>query len=170
VLLALLLATAAAAGELVRFRASDGSVGLVDHPSKVPHGAVVLDHESREDRPASADDAPAPQSRPRAAAIRSRTGASRRAPPAAPQSGSASTWCDRGTSAHAAVEQAEQRIEYEEERYDECDDGGILVACSRYRVEQAEEALEAAQQRLEQLEEACREAGCEPGWLRGDCH
>ena len=39
VLAVLLLAGPSAGGDLVRYRAADGTIGLVDHPSKLPPGA-----------------------------------------------------------------------------------------------------------------------------------
>jgi hypothetical protein len=179
----LLVAPSVASGELIRFRAADGTIGLVDHPSKLPPGATVLGvaDETKSAPPAK----PAPDD---AARDRLRGGLEGRgAEPSlgrqrrglrmnpgsgdvgdyegGPSTGSAG-WCQRGRSAQERLERAEERLASAEESYDRCDEGGGVHECSRSSLEAAERELANAEQGLSQVEADCRSAGCNPGWLR----
>jgi hypothetical protein len=179
----LLLATTALGGELVRFRAADGTIGLVDHPSKLPPGATVLGVADKTKSTAPAKPAPDDAARDRLRGglegrdaepsfDRHRTGV--RMNPGSgdvgdyeggASSGSAG-WCQRGRSAQDRLDRAEERLASAEEAYDRCDEGGGVHECSRSSLDSAERELENAEKGLSQVEADCRSAGCDPGWLR----
>jgi hypothetical protein len=173
----LLAAAPAAAGDLIRFRAADGSVGMVDHPGKLPPGAVVLDVAEKTKTAPSSDAGDAPP----APNLRRSFGRPRAAPPPArPARGEADEyearndrqeateveWCARGQSARYAIEDAEARLSAAEDAYDRCDDGAIANRCSRSGIDSAERAIARAEENLRRLEEECRTGGCDPGWIR----
>ncbi|HEX2485663.1 MAG TPA: hypothetical protein VHQ66_10200 [Myxococcota bacterium] len=173
--LLLVLALPAAAGDLIRFRAKDGTLGMVDHPSKLPPGARVIDQRaatvSKPDPEPAAAPAPAPPSS-------SGRGLGRDTPapfasvPASPgESGvDSGMWCDRGHRAHEAIEEAQRWVEVDTERLDECNDSPRRDCDWLERqLEGRERTLERAERRLADLEAECRDAGCLPGWIRGDC-
>jgi hypothetical protein len=178
----LLLATSAAGGELIRFRAADGTIGLVDDPSKLPPGATVLGvaDKTKTAKPADADDAAASDrlrgglgGRDEEPSFgRHRTGV--RMSPASRDAGDdeggassgSAGWCQRGRSAQDRLDRAEERLASAEEAFDRCDEGGGVHDCSRSSVDSAERELESAEKGLSQLEADCRSAGCNPGWLR----
>lgn len=164
--LALLLCTAlpAAAGELIQFRARDGTVGFVDHPSKLPPGASVLSR--KRSLPGSGPD-PAPR-------FFADEPARELAPPArrAPleeDRAEAGAWCQRGEAARGASAAAEARLERAEEEYDDCNAGGVVTYCSRSAIDAAEQYLEASLETEKALAEQCRTSGCLPGWIRAGC-
>lgn len=177
VLLLLAVASSAGADELIRFRAADGTLGLVDHPSKVPPGAIVVERSEKRapERPppdeplpeAAAAPAPAPepeQSRKRCTEYGLEPGCD---PALLETTGS---WCQRGLSVRASLEHAEERVADEEEDYANCRTaGGVVPYCSRRQLDLAEANLEGAEQALEELTDACRAAGCLPGWVRAGC-
>lgn len=176
--LLLLAAASAGAGELIRFRAADGSLGLVDHASKLPPGAIVLERsEKRVADPrrlpaapfpeAEAVDWPAQQAKRRSSRC-AHYGLPRDCDPGL--IASADSWCDRGHGARAALERAGERVAEEEEDYEDCRTAsGVMPYCSRHALDAAEAAAEGAEQALQSLEDACRAAGCLPGWVRGGC-
>jgi hypothetical protein len=186
VLLLLLGATPASGDELIRFRTSDGLVGLVDHPDKVPPGAEIVER-----RPLRAQKPPAPEEPPPARATPAAA-----PPPAAPadpepapgaelcarfglgrgcaaaELDTARVWCERSGPARQAVEDAEHALEREEELYEDCRSvQGFFPTprCSRADLERAEAALDQAQGAEDALEDDCRTAGCLPGWIREGC-
>jgi hypothetical protein len=184
--LVLLGAAAARSDELIRFRTADGLVGLVDHPDKVPAGAEIVERRPlRAPKPALPEER-APLPLPSAAA----------APPAAPadpepapgaelcarfglgrgcaaeELDTARQWCERSRPARQAIGDAEQALEREEERYEDCRSvQGFFPTprCSQADLERAEAVLAQAQSAEETLEEDCRTAGCLPGWIREGC-
>jgi len=160
VLAVLLLAGPSAGGDLIRYRAADGTIGLLDHPSKLPPGATVLQL-SKPTQGAPSSDAgatPAPNAAPARFAEEPAS--------AEADDGRAIGWCNRGRAAEGRVERAEERLAQAEEWYDRCDDGGIANYCSRSSLEAAEREVESAQEALADLEQDCRRSGCDPGWLR----
>jgi hypothetical protein len=79
-------------------------------------------------------------------------------------------WCDRGHRAHEAIEEAQRWVEVDTERLDECNDSPRRDCDWLERqLEGRERTLERAERRLADLEAECRDAGCLPGWIRGDC-
>jgi hypothetical protein len=177
--LLLLAGAPAGADELIRFRGPDGNLGLVDHPSKLPPGAVVL--ERSEKRPARAQppaaalpeaEADAAETEVRPEPLSSLSCAHYGLEPGCDPGlvASVGEWCDRGRGARASLESAEEVLAEEEEDFEDCRTaGGTLPYCSRRQLDAAEAALERAEQALQDLEDACRAAGCLPGWVRGDC-
>jgi hypothetical protein len=153
------VALPATSGELVRFRKADGTIGLVDHPSKLPPGAVVLGVSQATETP---DAAPDPPARNRRAAPPAASSASRNAA----DDSRKHAWCQRGRSAEQRVTRAEERLASAEESFDRCDDGGGVNYCSRASLDAAERELENAEETLSQVEADCRSGGCDPGWLR----
>jgi hypothetical protein len=189
----LLLATAASGGELIRFRAPDGRVGMVDHPSKLPPGAVVVERREKTERaPEPAEerrDAPPPaqQDRRSGRGLQARPGDEEETSWRAADSAEclrfglptkcsagkiqiAENWCERGRDARTRIERAEQGLEQAEESLEDCETASLRGGyCSRGRLEQAEVELEDAEAALAQLESDCRDRDCLPGWVRGDC-
>ena len=172
--LLLVLALPAAAGDLIRFRAKDGTLGMVDHPSKLPPGARVIDQRAATVSKPDLEPAPAPAS----AGSSSDRGLRRRSPEpfaavpasASPEPSDSGTWCDRGHRAHEAIEEAQRWVEVDTERLDECNDSPRRDCDWLERqLEGRERTLERAERRLADLEAECRDAGCLPGWIRGDC-
>ena len=188
----LLAATAASGGELIHFSTPDGRAGMVDDPAKLPPGAIVVERHEKSVRaeepgealpgeppPAHADDEaagarPAGLFEPRPA----RTGGSAvrclaaglAADCASSDLDGAGDWCERGRSARSRIEQAEQAIERAEEELDDCKAASLRGGtCTRRYLESAELERESAEEALSSLEDACRDSGCLPGWLRGDC-
>jgi hypothetical protein len=159
VLSAWLLAMPAAGGDLIRYRAADGSIGLVDHPSKVPPGAAMLERSKATDRApdAEADEetaAPSPRT------PRSQPAAS------ADEDELAREWCDRGREAAERLRRAETSFAELSESYERCDNPWLYMYCSRSDLDGAEYELASAQAAVEELQEECRRAECSPGWLR----
>jgi hypothetical protein len=179
---ALLLAALPAparAGELIRFRTSDGVLGLVDEEEKVPPGALIL---SRDPKPDRAPSGPTP------AEAREETGEGagsldsgsppgplRAPPPAARLEGAppgdeaaaVAEWCERATTVRLAREEAEADAEDARERYERCRTANTY--CSERDVVAAEERLEDALAEEEALGHECRRADCLPGWVREGC-
>jgi hypothetical protein len=168
------------AGELIRCRLPDGTVGFVDDASKVPPGAAI-----ESSRPASA---PTPS--------RPALEAPRRVQPPPPHRGywsdgveaarhladrcrryelpptcseddvsSAGSWAARAEKLRSAVTQAEQNLEWYQRNYDECERSTGSV-CSRRGVDRAKDELAARERAFAGLEEECQRQGCMPGWLR----
>lgn len=184
----LLAAPTAWSGELIQFRAADGTIGFVDDASKLPPGARVVSRRASKPRQSDADEAPArwpfaSEPWPSAAedeaapfepsAERARDercadyGLARGC--SAQEAAAARRWCERAASVHAAREGAERSLERAEEAYEECNESAVLIYCSRRQIEWAERQLEDAEGSLEALEEQCRSAGCLPGWVREGC-
>jgi hypothetical protein len=162
----LLLAASAAGGELVRYRAADGTIGLVDHASKLPPGATVLQTSKQTER--AAEPEPVPDAEP----VRERrrlfdrtARAKRRAAADEPSAEDVESWCQRGRAAEERVERAERRLESAEESYDLCNDHP-RYECSRTSLDAAEREIDDAQEAQNQVEADCRSSGCDPGWLR----
>lgn len=155
---ALLLAAPAAGGDLVRYRAADGTIGLVDHPSKLPSGATVLQTSPPTERAPAPEPAPEP--------VLQRTAPAQRRSFADPISPAGSdSWCQRGRAAEQRIERAQDRLTMAEESYDRCNDAP-RSECSRSGVESAEREIENAQEAQNALEADCRRSNCDPGWLR----
>jgi hypothetical protein len=161
-LAALLAAAPAAGGDLIRYRAADGSIGLVDHPSKIPPGAAVLERSKATERPpdAEADEETAP---PAPRPPRSQPAARAEEPDV---DEAASEWCDRGRAAAERLQRAEAELAELSESYERCDNPWLYMYCSRSDLDAAEYELAGAQSAVEELQDECRRAGCEPGWLR----
>jgi hypothetical protein len=154
----LLLAGPAAGGDLVRYRAADGTVGLVDHPSKLPPGAIVLETSKPTERAPDPEPAPEP--------VFQRSAPAQRRSFADPISPAGSdSWCQRGRAAEQRIERAADRLTMAEESYDRCNDAP-RSECSRSGVESAEREVENAQDAQNELEADCRRSNCDPGWLR----
>jgi hypothetical protein len=167
------------AGELVHFRLPDGSVGLVDDPSKVPPGAVI------ETRPAAASPTVSPT--PKAATgyklpqphdgywsdgVEAARGLSDRCrrfelPPGCSEDevSWAGSWAARAEKLRTEIKQAEEHVDWYQRSYDECDRSAARV-CSTRQVDHAKEELAARESALDALEEECKREGCLPGWLR----
>jgi len=157
----LLAATAASGGELIHFRGLDGRIGLVDHPSKLPPGAIVVGRRETSERAEEPEEAPAGEPAP----ARADEGAEE-AEPVDP----AGHWCEQGRSARSRIERAEQSLERAEEQLEDCEVAALRGGyCTRRWLENAEAELERAEEAFSSLEAACRSAECLPGWLRGDC-
>jgi len=157
----LLAATAASGGELIHFRAPDGRIGLVDHLSKLPPGAIVVESRETSERAEEPEEAPAGEPAP----ARADEGAAEAGPV-----DRARHWCEQGRSARSRIERAEQSLERAEEELDDCEVAALRGGyCTRRWLENAEVELESAEEALSSLEAACRNAECLPGWLRGDC-
>jgi hypothetical protein len=159
----LLAATAAAGGELIHFRGPDGRIGLVDHPSKLPPGAIVVGRRETSERAEEPEPA-APAAEP--ARARADEGAEETEPVDRP-----GHWCEQGRSARSRIARAEQALERAEEQLEDCETASLREGgyCTRRWLEGAEQELESAEEALSSLEAACRSAECLPGWLRGDC-
>jgi hypothetical protein len=158
----LLLAVSAAGADLVRYRAADGTIGLVDHPSKVPPGGVVLQTSKQTER--APDPEPEPERTRRRLFERSAPAQRHRiADPISPAG--SDSWCQRGRAAEERIERAADRLTMAEESYDRCNDAP-RNECSRSGIESAEREVENAQDAQNQLEADCRRSGCDPGWLR----
>jgi hypothetical protein len=153
-----LIAVPAAGGDLVRYRAADGTIGLVDHPSKLPPGAIVL----QTSKPTERAPDPEPAAQP---VLRHSTPPQRRsfADPVSPAGSDA--WCQRGRAAEQRIERAADRLTMAEESYDRCNDAP-RSECSRSGVDAAEREVENAQEAQNELEADCRRSNCDPGWLR----
>jgi hypothetical protein len=154
----LLLAASAAGGDLVRYRAADGTIGLVDHPSKLPPGATVLQTSKPTERAPDPEPAPEP--------LLQRNAPAQRRSFADPMSPAGSdSWCQRGRAAEQRIERAGDRLAMAEESYDRCNDAP-RSECSRSGLEAAEREVENAQEAQNELEADCRRSSCDPGWLR----
>jgi hypothetical protein len=154
----LLLAGPAAGGDLVRYRAADGTVGLVDHPSKLPPGAIVLETSKPTERAPDPEPAPEP--------VFQRSAPAQRRSFADPISPAGSdSWCQRGRAAEQRIERAADRLTMAEESYDRCNDAP-RSECSRSGVESAEREVENAQDAQNELEADCRRSNCDPGGRR----
>jgi hypothetical protein len=189
--LLLLAAAPVSAGELIHFRSPDGRAGMVDHPSKLPPGAIVVERRAKTER---ADEPPPPAPVPgpaRRDEASSRAGSAALGDPvparrsgdaaaclrlglpadcAAGEIGEARRWCERGESARRRVEQAEQELEQAEESLEDCETGALRGGyCSEQRLESAQFELEDAERSLSDLENACRSGDCLPGWVRAGC-
>jgi hypothetical protein len=162
VLAAWLLATPAAGGDLIRYRASDGSIGLVDHPSKVPPGAAVLERSTATERPPDAE-ADVETAAPTARTPRPQPAASAEEPD---DDERAQEWCDRAREAAERLQRAEASFAELSESYERCDNPWLYMYCSRSDLDAAEYDLASAQAAVEELQEECRREGCSPGWLR----
>jgi hypothetical protein len=170
----LLSAAPAPAGDLIRFRAPDGTIGMVDSPAKLPPGAQVLGVSTPTKRAPDDDTSAGSQEHARDALLdpgsEPRSGARRMHAPASSgdsgASASSAGWCSRGRSATDRVARAEERLASAEEAYDRCDDGGRLRECSRGSLDAAERELANAEENLSRVEADCRSSGCDPGWLR----
>ena len=162
VLSAWLLAMPAAGGDLIRYRAADGSIGLVDDPSKIPPGAAVLERSKATERPPDeeADEETAP---PTPRTPRSQPAASAEEPD---EDELAGEWCDRGREAAQRLQRAEASFAELSESYERCDNPWLYMYCSRSDLDDAEYELASAQAAVEELQEQCRREGCSPGWLR----
>ena len=154
----LLLAASAAGGELVRYRAADGTIGLVDHPSKLPPGAIVLQTSKPTERAPQPEPAPQPVFQRNAPAQRRSF-----ADPISPAG--ATSWGQRGRAAEERIERAADRLTMAEESYDRCNDAP-RSECSRSGLDSAEREVEKAQDAQNELETDCRRSNCDPGWLR----
>jgi hypothetical protein len=186
----LLAATGASGGELIRFLAPDGRVGIVDHPSKLPPGATVVERRETTERAKERSEAlsgepsaeggegagagpaaplePAPARKTESAGRCLAVGLDSDCTPS--ELRGASRWCEQGRSARSRIEQAERALEHAEEELDDCETASLRHGyCTRRWLESAELELESAEQALSSLEDACRDSGCLPGWLRGDC-
>jgi hypothetical protein len=163
---------------------------MVDHPSKLPPGAVVVerrekteraaepaapepppparwDGEAAEARPAGHGGLPA-SSRPEDAAVCIRLGLPEDC--SADQVRSAEHWCESGQRARLRVEEAERALERAEEDLENCEIASLRGGyCSEGRLEHAQLELEDAERSLDGLEGSCRNADCLPGWVRDDC-
>jgi hypothetical protein len=156
-LAALLLSGPAAGGDLVRYRAADGTIGLVDHRSKVPPGATVLDVSKPTERVPASEAPPAPPApRPRPSLAAS----------AEESAADAGLWCGRGRDAEDRIERAEANLAQIADWYDRCDDTQLYNWCSRSSLDAAEVEVQNAEDALTELEDDCRRSGCNPGWLR----
>jgi hypothetical protein len=187
----LLVATAASGGELIHFRAPDGRAGMVDHPSKLPPGAVVVERREKTERaeePAPASEASPPARLDEEAAAARPGGLGGLRPSGAREDAAvclrlglpgdcspgqvrgAEHWCERGESARRRVEEAEQALVLAEEERENCETAALRGGyCSENPLEIAEQELEAAERSLSGLEDACRSADCLPGWVRDGC-
>jgi hypothetical protein len=154
-----LLAAPAAGGDLIRYRAADGTIGLVDSPSKLPPGATVLERSKATERPPDAEEAeertpPAPRSQPAASAEEP------------DEDERAREWCERRREAAERLRRAEADFAELSESYERCDNPWLYMSCSRSDLDAAESELASAQAAVEGLQDDCRRAGCSPGWLR----
>ncbi|HVP30516.1 MAG TPA: hypothetical protein VMW35_15270 [Myxococcota bacterium] len=180
----------ASAGDLLRYRLPDGTVGLTDDPSKLPAGAVVESRRKAAPPPAppaaaspaaetpSAVDPPAdPPGDPSLGegpgadeARRERADRCRHfaLPPTCSRGdlSRAGMWAARGRQLREAVTQAEDDLASWEEAYDRCDRSTGRIDCPRGELERARKELAARQKKLDELEEDCRSEDCQPGWLR----
>jgi hypothetical protein len=162
----LLLAASAAGGDLVRYRAADGTIGLVDHASKLPPGAMVLQTSKQTEPEPSVEPEPAAEPAPARRRLFDRTArVKRRAADDEPAAEEVESWCQRGRAAEERVERAERRLESAEESYDLCNDRP-RNECSRASLDSAEREVDRAQEAQSQVEADCRSSGCDPGWLR----
>jgi len=166
-------------GELIRFQATNGSIGMTDDASKLPHGATVVGRSAasapKESQPAGAEPAAL---KPERAAGAQKPLASRYAPPD-DNGPDAALWRQRVLAAKHRLEQAKDQLVHEEAVSQDClysshkDFNGLLHNYSGHcseleaRVRRAREAVESATSYAEDgLLEECRIAGCLPGWVR----
>jgi hypothetical protein len=169
------------AGEILRYRRADGSVGLVDDPAKLPPDAVVERRVETVPPPAKPapstgesvagsdeDDAAARATRDEAARDRAKRCERYSLPPACSDAdlSRAGGWVERGARLREAVEQAEQNVAWWEARLDECEGRNAQVGCPRGELDRAQTELAARERALDDLEDDCRRDGCLPGWLR----
>jgi hypothetical protein len=162
---------------------------MVDHPSKLPPGAVVVERREKTERA----EEPAPEASPPArwegesAEARPAGHGGLRASPrpqdtavclrlglpedcSAAQAQSAEHWCESGQRARRRIEEAEQALERAEEDLENCEVASLRGGyCSEGRLEDAQLELEDAERSLAGLEDSCRSADCLPGWVRDDC-
>jgi hypothetical protein len=169
----------AKAGEILRYRRADGSVGLADDPAKLPADAVVERRIETTPPPAPAtgesvvsppggDDADVRATRDEEERDRAKRCERLSLPPACSDAdlARAGGWVERGTRMREAVEQAEQHVAWWEARLDECERQNARIGCPRSELERAQRELTEREQAREDLEDECRRDGCLPGWLR----
>ena len=156
--LLLLAAAAASGGELIQFRAPDGRVGMVDDPSKLPPGVVIIERREKAER-AEEPDEPLGGASPPAQRNEALGGAQRNAAPARARVGEAGELGPAQKSGDAAV----------------CLHFGLPAECAADQIRSAEGwcergrdargRIERAEHSLEQAEEAFDD--CETASLRG---
>ena len=176
-------APCASAGEIIRYRRPDGSVGLADDPAKLPPDAVIESRTEATPPPAkvapvtesgvgspatSDDDADARATRDDDARERATRCARYALRPACSDAdlSRAGGWVERGRRSREAVEQAEQNVAWWEARLDECERQNAQLGCPHKELERAQNELVQRERARDALEEDCRRGGCLPGWLR----
>lgn len=170
---ALLCATPGAA-ELLRCKGPEGKTIYTDDRSLCP-GARPFEPKGEVQTDASS---PAARSGEDPLSIRRRRAEQRQRAFEAEQA-EARVWRDRKRELQSALEKTRERRDYYENFLTWCNRGGMVmtrndagikqrVKCSKLREDHA--SLELEEQRLEEeltgLPEACRRAGCKPGWIR----
>ncbi len=198
-LLLVLLAGPISAGELVRYRTADGSVGFVDDERRLPPDAIIVSRSpltspapAREGphadtaahmTPGDPDDAGAGEVRDctsdaargdSLACWREHGERCRRfglALRCAPDElATARGWCERGELLRREWTPIEDRLATAVESHRACKSSSRPgTDCSREEVLDAERAVEVWDLRIAALEEQCHEQGCLPGWVRESC-
>ena len=170
-LLALSLTTGALGGEIVRYRAPDGTLGFAGSVTDVPEGAEVL---SITPAPEPSPPPPRPDAKRSVPAERSRALEREVAAEAQEEE----RWAAERLRLDEAVEGAQAGLEKAiVQRREQCwrrsrrqgrsgADGPKSCEEAVQRLTEAERALSRAQGERGELEERCRLEGCLPGWIR----
>lgn len=172
---ALLVCAAPAAADLLRCKGPDGKTIYTDDKSLCP-GSEPFEPkgeiQGESPAPAARETAEDPlESRRRRAEERQRAYEAEEA--------EARVWREKKSDLQASLEKATERRVYYEQFLTLCNRGGMVVArddagikrrvkCTTIREQHA--SLEQEEQRIQDeiagLPEACRRAGCQPGWIR----
>ena len=170
-LLTVSLSTSALAGEIVRYRAPDGTLGFAGSVTDVPEGAEVLSVTPAPEAPASAPPRSAvkrPERAQRAKALERE---------AAALAQEEERWAAERLRLDEAVDGAQASLEKAiVQRREQCwrrsrrhgrsgPDGPTSCEEAAKRLTEAEQALSRAQVERSELEERCRLEGCLPGWI-----
>ena len=198
-LLLVFLAGPTSAGELVRYRTADGSIGFVDDERRLPPDAIIVSRTPLT-QPAAAAKPPSQEPAEGSEAVEvadAMAGEIRDCASYAEQSAqlacwrdrgtrcsrfglplrcapeelaAAESWCDRGVSLRSERTPIEDQLAIAIENHRACKSSSSPgTDCSREEVLEAERAAEVWDLRLAALEEQCHEQGCMPGWVRESC-